>query len=1771
SWNQTTILPQQLYRHTSVVANGYVYLMGGNNGTPLSTVYYARLNSDGTIGSWQTTTILPQRLYMHSSVVANGYVYVIGGTNGSYQSTVYYASLARISMAGTLDLLGLTSSSLTDASGGIGGTIYAGDIYSNNNLEVAGNAQFWNGVSVNGSLTVRPQGTSSPTPLFNLLGDATVSGTLSLAPQTQAYAGTCDPAAAGKMYYDAGQSQYSFCNGSDWGAVSSSGATGATGAAGTDGQTGYTGLTGLTGPTGWTGFTGLTGPTGWTGFTGLTGPTGWTGFTGLTGPTGWTGFTGPQGSTGFTGPGGGQGEAGTTGYTGLTGPTGFTGFTGLTGPTGWTGFTGPQGSTGATGPASLQAGYDGGNTISTSGTRPITFTINSSDSPFEVLGSSNQVGLGVDNSGNVGVGTTNPAYKLDVAGKTAAFNSGLDGSPGTWSTNSNYLPALRARGMALAANGYIYLIGGKNVGSNGQATVYYAKANSNGSTGAWSTASNSLYIAVQGAGSAVANGYIYILGGYFIDTSNDVQYAKVNSDGSIGTWQVAGNVLPASLMDLASVTSYGYVYAIGGSTGSGNLAVSAVYYAKLNADGTVGSWSTASNGLPAVRRSHSSVVANGYVYVIGGKDNTPTIQSTVYYAKLNNDGTVGSWSTTTILPEGRELQTSVVANDYLYVIGGANNAGTVRSTVYYARLNSDGTVGSWSTASNVLLEVVKDSATVAVNGYIYTIGGTNASVRLSTVYYSSLSRVSIAGTLDLLGLTSGSLTDSPGDTGGEIYAGRIFSNNNLEVTGNATVWGSAAVQGGLSVQGPDSGSASPLFNVGIGTTTPLFTILSSGYVGIGRTTPLAQLDIAGSATLSGTLSLGPQTEAYAGTCNAAAAGKMFYNAAQNQYYFCNETTWTAVSGAGATGATGAAGTDGQTGYTGLTGPTGWTGFTGPQGSTGFTGPGGGQGEAGTTGYTGLTGPTGFTGFTGLTGPTGWTGFTGLTGPTGWTGFTGLTGPTGWTGFTGLTGPTGWTGFTGPQGSTGATGPGGSQGAEGGTGLTGPTGWTGFTGLTGSTGWTGFTGPQGATGATGPVTALQTAYETGNTINMSAAEGDIRIYDTDRGTENLFIEESSGYVGIGITDPSQVLHVQKNQNASTLITAENTTYGTGSVAGFEVRNGGDILTGLYAYSGGYTTARYQNMAVLSAGTATNGLIIESAAGDPISFKTNSGGDLIYINTTNGNLGIGTTNPSYLLDVAGKTAAFNSGQDGTVAAWNTTTILPQTLYSQTSVVANGYVYVIGGYNGVSSQSTVYYARLNSDGSVGSWNTTTILPQVLYGQTSVVANGYVYVIGGYNGVSIQSTVYYAKLNSDGSVGSWNTTTILPQALEQTSVVANGYVYVIGGYNGVSNQSTVYYAKLNSDGSVGSWNTTTILPQARYGQTSVVANGYVYVIGGHDGSSSQSTVYYAKLNSDGSVGSWNTTTILPQVLYGQTSVVANGYVYVIGGYSSSYQSTVYYTSLARISMAGTLDLVGLTSEYLTDSSGQTGGSIYAGDIFSNNNLEVTGNAMIWGSAGVNGGLSIQGPSTNTPSPLLNVGIGTTTPLFNVMSSGKVGIGTTNPAEALDVIGSIKASSQFLAPDGTAAVPSYAFANNPNMGFFRQAANVMGTAANGQGGFFLDGNSGVGRVSIDYSVPAASKLHIENDINDSTSGLTFGTSASTWMQVFKSGSNQLAITGGNVGIGTTNPAYKLDVAGKTAAFNSGQDGSVGSWNTTTLLPQGLTSQASVVANGYVYVIGGSN
>ena len=313
---------------------------------------------------------------------------------------------------------------------------------------------------------------------------------------------------------------------------------------------------------------------------------------------------------------------------------------------------------------------------------------------------------------------------------------------GSWATSPNSLPAPLTNSAYATANGYAYVIGGKNATGTSTgitaASVYYAKLNADGTVGSWTTASNPLPATRKDATAVTANGYIYVIGGD--DTNNTMQstvyYAKLNGDGSVGTWSTATHALPATVGYAASIVANGYVYVMGGSTGfDGGSVVNTVYYAQLNTDGTIGSWTTSSNALPYSPYSPVAVTRGGYAYIMGGWNGSD--YDDAYYAKLNSDGTTTSWTPTADLPVALERAQGLVSNDTLYVFGGLNNGPNV-NTVYKATFKSDGSIDNWHTESNSLPVATRGMSLAMANGYVYVMGGDVDSGLTAGVYSASL-------------------------------------------------------------------------------------------------------------------------------------------------------------------------------------------------------------------------------------------------------------------------------------------------------------------------------------------------------------------------------------------------------------------------------------------------------------------------------------------------------------------------------------------------------------------------------------------------------------------------------------------------------------------------------------------------------------------------------------------------------------------------------------------------------------------------------------------------------------------------------------------------------------------------------------------------------------------------------------------------------------------------------------------------------------------------
>lgn len=260
-----------------------------------------------------------------------------------------------------------------------------------------------------------------------------------------------------------------------------------------------------------------------------------------------------------------------------------------------------------------------------------------------------------------------------------------------------------------------------------------------------------------------------------------------------------------------------------------------------------------------------------------------------------------------------------------------------------------------------------------------------------------------------------------------------------------------------------------------------------------------------------------------------------------------------------------------------------------------------------------------------------------------------------------------------------------------------------------------------------------------------------------------------------------------------------------------------------------------------------------------------------------------------------------------AWTALTPLPQTLDSTAAVTVQGWMYVIGGYNTSNGTlNAVRRAQVHDNGTVGPWQLATSLPQALDSHVAVTSGNRIYVIGGFSG-GPQATVYRTSVNPDGSLVSWQTTTPLPSGRYGLAAVTfNDYIYVLGGYRS-SPLSNVLRAPIQADGSLGGWTQESSLPTPLYRLSAVVDGSAIYVIGGRPTTSTVSRkIFRAAIQSNGTLGAWNELKIgnneaLPQGRADALSLADLGWLYVIGGTDgTTSQPTVY-----RFSLGATLSLL--------------------------------------------------------------------------------------------------------------------------------------------------------------------------------------------------------------------------------------------------------------------------
>lgn len=240
-------------------------------------------------------------------------------------------------------------------------------------------------------------------------------------------------------------------------------------------------------------------------------------------------------------------------------------------------------------------------------------------------------------------------------------------------------------------------------------------------------------------------------------------------------------------------------------------------------------------------------------------------------------------------------------------------------------------------------------------------------------------------------------------------------------------------------------------------------------------------------------------------------------------------------------------------------------------------------------------------------------------------------------------------------------------------------------------------------------------------------------------------------------------------------------------------------------------------------------------------------------------------------------------------------------------NGYLYAVGGYDGTGGGGVlrdIEFAKINvSDGSWGTFTTSSVTINQRWGLSVPISNSYAYVIGGCtagaspSGCSSRTNTlqtFQIYNNDSGAPATYSTgNTIGVDRIGGSAVISNGYIYYAGGCSDIActtPTSNTYYASLDANGIIGSWNSGGALPNVRAWGKLLTIGTTLYYVGGQDSSltsSAQSTIFYS---SSGGSPSWSATTTgltnsggsaQPRTQFG--AAVWNNRIYVVGGYTGT------------------------------------------------------------------------------------------------------------------------------------------------------------------------------------------------------------------------------------------------------------------------------------------------
>ncbi len=244
------------------------------------------------------------------------------------------------------------------------------------------------------------------------------------------------------------------------------------------------------------------------------------------------------------------------------------------------------------------------------------------------------------------------------------------------------------------------------------------------------------------------------------------------------------------------------------------------------------------------------------------------------------------------------------------------------------------------------------------------------------------------------------------------------------------------------------------------------------------------------------------------------------------------------------------------------------------------------------------------------------------------------------------------------------------------------------------------------------------------------------------------------------------------------------------------------------------------------------------------------------------------------------------DGSSGLWTLRSRLPSSIYGHSSVALGDKLYIIGGFD--DTNHSYLNTLIEYEPQCGEWEKQGDMNYPKSRFASASLNNKIYTFGGWGGNNLGLNALNKVEEFDPPTGSWSECADMPMPKVSAAAAAlNGKIYVSGGANQHAALASEYYDSMDEyDPVTRTWSPKAPIPEIRYGHEMVACNGYLYVIGGDRAVYNSATHEYLTTLStnvyryDPSNDTWSTMAPLPSARYGHGVAVANGKIYVIGGF---------------------------------------------------------------------------------------------------------------------------------------------------------------------------------------------------------------------------------------------------------------------------------------------------